>query len=72
MQELLLFFLRLGYELLLVWLLWIAWTGWDGRERLLGKAHQQGPSRQRHPQSPRDCPMCRAAHGYMKRTSRAW
>ncbi len=63
MQEHLLHFLRLGYELLLVWLLWIAWTGWDGRERSLGKAQQQGPPRQRHPQSPRDCPMCRAAHG---------
>ncbi len=40
-QELLLFFLRLGYELLLVWLQWIAWAGGHGREWLLGTTHQQ-------------------------------
>ncbi len=63
MQELLLHLLRVGYELLLAWLLWTAWIGWDGREQLLARTHQQGHPRQRHPQSPRDCPVCRAAHG---------
>src|SRR5512141_357280 len=63
MQELLLHLLRIGYEVLLAWLLWAAWIGWDGREQLLARTHQQGQPRQRHPQSPRDCPVCRAAHG---------
>ncbi len=63
MQELPQILLRLSYELLLVWLLWTAWIGWDGREELHARTHQQGQPRQRHPQSPRDCPVCRTAHG---------
>ncbi len=62
MQELLSIFLRLGYELLLVWLLWTAWISGDGGERLLSPLQTRGQLRQRHPQSPRDCPVCRAAH----------
>jgi hypothetical protein len=58
MQELVLDILRLGYGLLLVWLLWTSWISWNGSERRLLTAR-----RQRHPQSPRDCPVCRAAHG---------
>jgi hypothetical protein len=63
MQELLLVVLRLCYELLLVWLLWTAWIGGNGGERLLSKIRPQGQPRQRHPQNPRDCPGCCAAHG---------
>src|SRR5512147_1562540 len=55
--------LRLGYELLLIWLVWIGWSRWHEKGWLLGKLQCQGKTRQRHPQSPRDCPICRAAHG---------
>ncbi len=63
MQELLLVVLRFGYELLLVWLLWTYCISWSGSERLMLKARSQGQPRHRHPQSPRDCPICRTAHG---------
>ncbi len=50
MQELLLILLRLGFELVLVWLLWSTWISSDGGERLHSKMQPQGQPRQRHPQ----------------------
>jgi hypothetical protein len=63
MQAFLFIILRVGYELGLVWWLWIAWRLWSDRVRRLVKAQPHGQPRQRHPPSPRDCPVCRAAHG---------
>jgi len=57
---------RLCCELSLLWLLWQHLSVW---ERLVAHRSSQRedqpsrPVRQRHPQSPRDCPLCRAAHG---------
>ncbi len=63
MQEFLVTSLRLSYELLLVWLLWTHWISWSGSDRPGVGALGRGQPRQRHPQSPGDCPACRAAHG---------
>src|SRR5690348_1783352 len=63
MQDVLQSILRIRYELLLVWLVWIYWTSWCGQEGFGVRALRAGQQRQRHPQSPRDCPVCRAGHG---------
>src|SRR5689334_23665610 len=63
MQDVLQFILRLSYELLLVWLVWIYWTSWSGDEGFIARVLKGSQPRQRHPQSPRDCPVCRAGHG---------
>jgi hypothetical protein len=54
--------LRLGYELVLTWLMWVYWSDWRAKDRLLQKIQRERPTRQRHPQSPHDCPVCRAGH----------
>ena len=61
MQDLFLSVVRLSDELLLVWLVWTYWISWNGNGRLIIRARMQGQAR--HPQNPRDCPVCRAAHG---------
>ncbi len=61
MQDLILSSLRLSYELLLVWLVWTTWISLSDSDQLSARALVSGQPRQRHPQSPRDCPVCRAA-----------
>jgi IS1 family transposase len=63
MQALFLALLRFSYELLLVGLLWAHWISRGGDDRLGVKALGSGQPRQRHPQSPRDCPVCSATPG---------
>src|SRR5947209_1212738 len=53
---------RLSEEVLLVWLVWTHWMNWGGAGTI-GRAAGQAGERQRHPHSPQECPVCRAAHG---------
>jgi len=54
---------RLGYELLLMWLLWQWWSTWQKVDEFGLQAGKSGDKREWHPQSPRDCPACQALNG---------
>ena len=54
---------RLGYELLLMWLLWQWWSTWQKEDEFGLLAGKSGDKREWHPQSPRDCPACQALNG---------
>src|SRR5689334_16527852 len=63
MQDVMLSSLRLSYELLLVWFVWTTWISWSDSDRLSARGLVSGQPQQRHAHSPRDCSVCRAAHG---------
>ncbi len=76
MQDLILFSVRFSYALLLVFVVWLVWGSWrDDEQRSVGALTRRQP-RQRHPHSPRECPVCRAAHGacedHAQRVVAAW
>src|SRR5690242_1748363 len=54
---------RVGCMFLLLWLLWQQVQLWTAVEQLKPEGAKERKARQRHAQSAKDCPACRAAHG---------
>src|SRR4051794_31167913 len=54
---------RIGCGVLLLWLLWEHLQRWTVVEQTTPEGAAEAKGRQRHAQSPRDCPACRATHG---------
>ena len=63
MQAILVEIVRLSYEGLVFWLVWVGWTSRGEGGRVWQRVEKAGRHWQRHAQSPRECPVCRAAHG---------